>query len=188
LELGIHLAQQTLQFFQSMLLGAVFGLLYDAFRITRIAVRTPRKVVFAEDVLFFVICAILSFFFLMSTLDGKLRLFLFVGIGLGAVLYSLTLGVLVMKVSRTIIRMVKAALRFVVRVFFRPVYRLIYWVSRQILRPLRYLEDICKKTFQRCKYRLKVQGKVLYNRVRSRLVLKDFKMRKSAHGTQKNKP
>jgi spore cortex biosynthesis protein YabQ len=188
LELGIYLAEQTLHFLQSILLGAVFGLLYDAFRITRIAVKTPRGVVFAEDVLFFMVCAILSFFFLMSTLDGQLRLFLFVGIGLGALLYSLTLGVVVMKVSQAIIQAIKAVLRFIIRLFFRPVYRLIYWICRQFLRPVRFLADFWKKTYQRCKYRLKVQCKVLYNRLRSMLMSKVFRMRKSAHGAQKNKP
>ncbi len=188
MELGIFLAQQTIHFLQSILLGAAFGLLYDGFRITRIAVPTPRGVVFAEDVLFFMACAILSFFFLMSTLDGQLRLFLFVGIGLGALLYSLTLSVVVMKVSRVIIKMVKAVLNMLMGLIFRPIYRLVYWMCRQLLRPARFLARFSKKTYQRCKYRLKVRRKVLYNQLRSILVPKDVKKRKSAHGSQKNKP
>lgn len=188
MELGIYLAQQTIHFLQSILLGAVFGLLYDAFRITRIAVKTPRGVVFAEDIIFFTICAVLSFFFLMSTLDGQLRLFLFVGIGLGALLYSLTLGIAVMKISQGIIRMVKAVFLVIHRFVFLPIYGLIYWICRQLLRPIRFFGRFFKKTCQRYKYRLKVRLKVLYNKLSSMLMPKDFKKRKSAHGAEKNKP
>lgn len=186
MELGIHLAEQTLFFLQAILLGAALGLLYDGFRITRLAVKTPDGVVFAEDVLFFALCAVSTFLFLMRTIDGQLRFFILLGAGLGALLYSLTLSIAVMRVSEAIIRVVKGILRFIFRWLLYPIFRMVYWICLQILRPIRFLGRFFKKSAQRYKYRLKIRRKVLYNQLRSVFARKPGKKRKSKHDPQKD--
>ena len=60
-------------------MGAVFGVIYDLFRIFRIAVPLPAGAVVAEDVIYFVFCSFMSFFF---DDDGEFRsgsLFYFAG-------------------------------------------------------------------------------------------------------------
>lgn len=161
--MGVYLADQTLSFLHALILGAVLGALYDVFRILRIAVPTKRGVIFAQDVLFFLLCAITTFLFLLTSIDGVVRVFLLIGELLGAVLYYFTLGMLVMKVSKTIIGAVKAVLRFLVRYIFAPIWKLFYNIIAFLLRPFRFIGQIVKKSLQRLKYRLKVRRIVLYN-------------------------
>lgn len=163
--MGIYLAEQAAVFLQSLLVGAALGILYDVFRVSRVAFPTAYGVVFAEDVLFFLICAIVTFFFGLSAIDGSLRVFLIIGELLGAVLYYFTLGRLVMGVSKKIIAAIKAVLSFIFRRILRPVWLLIYNIIALILRPFIFLSRILKKLLQNLKFRLKIRRKVLYNQL-----------------------
>jgi len=154
-------------FVKSILLGCAFGLLYDALRITRIAVPTAKWVIFIEDVLFFLTCAVVAFFFLMRTIDGQVRFFIFIGAILGIVLYFHSVSILVMGVSEAVIRIIKAALRVFYRWLLFPIWQLFYNIVVLFMRPARFLGSQFKKTVQRCKYSLKVKREVLYNQLRS---------------------
>ena len=188
--MGIYLAEQTALFLKSILLGCVFGLLYDALRITRIAVPTAKWVVFAEDVLFFKICAVATFFFLMRTIDGQVRFFIFIGVLLGMLLNFHTLSILVMGVSSAVIRAVKAILRAIYRWILFPIWRIFYNIVLLVLRPVRFLGHSLKKTAQRCKYSLKTKHIVLYNQLKRRVYGKvakrqDKRQRKSKADVKK---
>lgn len=164
--IGVYLADQTVFFLQSILLGIGFGLLYDLLRVTRLAVPTPSVVVFVEDVLYFLVCAVATFFFLMRTIDGQVRFFLLIGGGLGGLGYFLALSKPVMKVGEKLTDWIKGILWWLFRHLIHPIWRLLRWILRQIIRPLAYLGRFFKKSAQRCKYRLKVRRKVLYNQLK----------------------
>lgn len=106
--LGVHVAAQTLLFLKSMLLGACLMLLYDLFRILRLAVKTPAAVILAEDLLFFALCALANMLFLISANFGEIRFFALLGEALGALLCALTLSRLVMACSKAVIGFVRA--------------------------------------------------------------------------------
>jgi len=185
--MGVYLAEQTTIFLQAVLLGFVYGILYDAFRITRIAVPTARWVVFTQDILFFFICAVSTFFFLMRTMDGQVRFFVLLGVILGMIIYFYSLSILVMGVSTAIIRAIKAVLRFIYRWVMMPIWRLIYSFVVLIMRPIRFLGARIEKTVQRCKYSLKVRRKMLYNQFSSKLTAKLVRKRGSGQATKKRK-
>jgi len=167
--MGVYLAEQTTIFLQAILLGFVYGILYDVFRITRIAVPTTRWLVFAQDVLFFFICALSTFFFLMRTMDGQVRFFVLLGAILGMIIYFYSLSILIMGVSAAIIRVVKAVLRGIYRWVLLPIWRIIYSFVVFIMRPVRFFGVRFEKTVQRCKYGLKVRRDVLYNQLSKKL-------------------
>lgn len=139
------------------------GVLYDVFRVCRIAVPTRRGIVFVQDMLFFLLCAIATFLFLLTSTDGVVRVFLMVGEALGWIIYYFTLGQLVMKVSKTIIAAIKAVLRFLLRYLLYPIWLLIYNLISLLMRPIRFFVQIMKKFLQRLKFRLKVERVILYN-------------------------
>ena len=82
---------QTLIFFRSLWLGALLGMMYDLFRIFRIAVPTPNFAAVAEDILFFLLSAFLSFGFILSVNYGQVRFFILLGEGLGFFIILLAL-------------------------------------------------------------------------------------------------
>jgi len=150
-------------FVWAVLMGAAFGLLFDAFRIIRIAIPVADVIIAAQDILFFSICAVAAFFYLLGHADGRVRFFLLVGILLGAVIYFCTLSIPIMGVSRVIIAFVRGVLRFFWRYLILPILRLIYWIVSVVLYPVRLLLNIFKKCAQKLKIVLKRWRGLLYN-------------------------
>lgn len=187
----IYLAEQVTVFAEALLVGAALGLLYDVFRITRIAFPTASGVVFAEDVIFFVVCAVVTFFFGLTVIDGALRIFLIFGELFGAVLYYFTIGKLVMGISKKIIAGIKAVIRFLIKWFFRPIWVAIYQISVFLMRPFAFLGKIFKNILQKAKFDLKVKRKVLYNQInvcfKTKRNLKKHKVRANGQTPTKQK-
>jgi spore cortex biosynthesis protein YabQ len=185
--LGIYLAQQTIFFLQAALLGAALGFFYDAFRITRMAIPTSSLVVFIEDVLFFICAAVCTFFFLMQTIHGQVRFFIFIGEAIGALLYFMAISPTIMKISHTIIKVFKSIVRLIIRWIFLPVLKLIRAVILIILKPVFFIAKFIKKTAQKCNYRLKVRSKVLYNQVLGIFISKKRKAKRRTRRKTKRK-
>lgn len=122
------MADQVWLFLEAVLLGAALGAVYDVFRILRLAFPNGRVLIFLEDMLYFALVGIVSFSFVLLQNGGVLRAFLLAGELLGAVLYFFSLGVLVMKAAQGIIRLVRGFLRFLFRIFVRPLIRLFRWI------------------------------------------------------------
>jgi len=164
---GIYLADQTRIFLLAIVTGAVVALIFDAFRISRIAIPTASMVVFFEDLLFFVICAVATFLLLLSATEGQVRFFLLIGEGIGALLYTLTVGQLVMAVSKSIIGFIKAVLRSIVRFILRPLWFILYHIVGFLLSPFYFVAGITKKYMQKLRFRLKVRRILVYNHLKT---------------------
>lgn len=108
----ITVAGQTWIFLMSVALGAALGVLYDVFRIVRIAVRTPPAVVLVEDLAFSIVCTTATFLFLIGADKGQLRMFLLIGEASGFALYYCTVGTLIIGAARGIIAVVKRICTF----------------------------------------------------------------------------
>lgn len=128
----LTIASQTWMFLLSILVGAVLGVCYDAFRILRLAVQHPSGVVVIEDVLYAVICAVVSFGYLLVMDCGEIRLFVLVGELIGAVLYFCTLSVLLIAVSKQIISAIKWFFTQLYRIFLAPIVRFFKYIFGKI--------------------------------------------------------
>ena len=100
---------------------------------------------------------------MMQSIGGQLRFFIVLGELLGGVIYYFTIGSLVMKISKLIIRAVKAVFRFIYRVLIRPVLILLVWLGRKIRKFLSKLMIPFKKFGTKVKFRLKQRQVLLYN-------------------------
>lgn len=165
--LGVHVAAQTLLFLKSMLLGACLMLLYDLFRILRLAVKTPAAVILAEDLLFFALCALANMLFLISANFGEIRFFALLGEALGALLCALTLSRLVMACSKAVIGFVRAIFRLIYRLLLRPAYRIVHWAALKMVQTSDFFANLLKKSLRKTNYSLKRRRILLYNLVMS---------------------
>lgn len=166
--LDVSVAGQTVLFLKSMLLGACLMLLYDAFRILRMAAPMPAWAVLVQDIVFFAACAVATFLFLVSANDGEVRLFTLLGEALGALLCALTVSQVVMACSKAIHAAVRAVLRFVWKVFLRPVYLLLRMIAGLIVRVSGFFGGLAKKSLRRAEYGLKRRRILLYNLIKHR--------------------
>lgn len=186
--MGVYVADQTLVFLKAGAVGMLLGLFFDVLRISRLAVWTPRPLLFAEDFLFFAAAAVVTFLFQLQATDGMLRMFLFIGELLGAVLYFSAFSGFVMGFSIRIINVFKAVGRFIYRRMLLPIWKLFYQIAVLLMQPFLFLGRITKKVLQNAKFRLKVYRKVLYNQlVNKKSSIKENKQKGAKRKCKKTK-
>lgn len=96
--------QQAELFLLSVIMGAVFGVIYDVFRAARVVIPPLRRAVPTAvcDILFFVICGVGIFLFSLTFAGGSLRGFFWVGALIGWAIYFFTIGSLILGIIRGI--------------------------------------------------------------------------------------
>ena len=159
---------QTIIFLQAILMGAVFGAVYDLFRIFRIAVPLPAGVIVVEDVIYFAFCGFMSFFLAMTVNFGQVRFFILLGELLGFLLYYLTLGVLVMKCAQQIIAFIRWIFQVLWKLILRPVVRLLMWIGKKVAKIFGKLGKNAKKAVQKNRKHLQTRRILLYNYFKNR--------------------
>lgn len=157
------MAEQTQAFLVSCILGVGLGLFYEIFRITRVAIQTPAVIVAIEDIIYFIICAFVSFQFIMNGKSAKLWIFLLIGELIGWIVYHFTLGYLIIKVSSGIIRVIKMLLHFLFYKILLPILKAVQKILRFIFSPVILFYFFMKKKFTNLIFALKHKVKVLYN-------------------------
>jgi spore cortex biosynthesis protein YabQ len=125
------MTSESITFLSACLWGAALGVVYDLFRISRIAIKTCNVIIFIEDIIFFVIVTLSSFIFIVMKNDGVLRGFLIVGELLGALVYFSTISIIIMNAARVIIKVIKAFLKFMYKLLIRPFVKLFQWIYRK---------------------------------------------------------
>lgn len=159
----IEVSNQMLMFFQSCLLGIGLGLLYDVFRIIRIAVKTNSIIIFIEDIIYFIIVAVITFIFMIIQTEGQMRVFILFGELIGAILYYFTFGFVIIRVANKIIKFVKMIFSKLFKYFILPILKLIYVLYKSLYNFIFKINLKIKKVKENNKYNLKKKGILLYN-------------------------
>lgn len=81
------LVNQMRSFFATIAIGMVVGFTYDYYRVTRGVLRLKSAGVFVGDIIFWVVTTIAVFLMLLWGNWGEMRLYVLLGLGLGALLY-----------------------------------------------------------------------------------------------------
>ena len=80
---------QLYNFFIFIVLGLIIALIFDLFRILRKKFKTNNIITYIEDILFWIISGFLINSAIFQFNDGELRLYLFLGLSIGIVMYML---------------------------------------------------------------------------------------------------
>jgi len=75
-----------------MLVGILVAVVFDIFRILRRTFKTADFVTYIEDVVFWIITGLILLYAIFVFNNGELRLYLFIAILIGCILYMLTLS------------------------------------------------------------------------------------------------
>ena len=167
--LSFTVAQQTKTFLLSIALGGALAAGYDVFRIRRLALPLGGWLMHLEDLCFCLFGALCTFWFLLDTVDGRLRWFVLLGELLGAVLYRLTVGSWVMACSRAIVAWLHRLFYGLYRLFVRPVVVLFRGVLAFLQGKSRRAATFLKKNRRSAKYRLKRKGLLVYNFIKAKI-------------------
>ena len=161
--MGISLAGQTRNFVVSLGMGAAFGFLYDCFRFLRLLWPSSSLFVFLQDLAYFLLCAGLTFSFMVTENQGEVRFFIVIGELLGLCFYWVTAGPSVRRASRKTAKGVRRTSRWTFRHMVQPVLRFLRRLFRGLAKILLWPFSTVKKVVLRLKFVLKRQSLLLYN-------------------------
>ena len=90
--------------------GLLIGILFDFFRILRRVFQTSNLLTYIEDFLFWVLTGAIILYFIFIFNNGEIRLYMFLAIGIGVIIYMLLLSTHFIKINVTIINFCKQIL------------------------------------------------------------------------------
>lgn len=128
----INNLEQLTNFIYFIITGMVLGIVFDIFRILRKSFKTSDLVTNIEDILFGIITGIVLLFTIFLFNSGELRLYLFLGIIFGIILYLLLISKYFIKINVEIIKIIKKFIilitkpfiilqKFIKKIFFKPI-------------------------------------------------------------------
>lgn len=112
---------QALLFITCIEIGIIIGMFFDMIRILRKLIRHPDFLVQIEDILYWVICALIGFYMLYINNYAAIRPFVFIGILLGAILYFASFSIVFMKVATLVIKYIKIFIKYVIKILAIPI-------------------------------------------------------------------
>ena len=112
---------QAYLFLVFSLTGVAIGVLFDFFRILRRTIKTANIITYIEDILFWVLTGILILYNIWYFNNGEIRVYMFLGIILGVLIYISTLSNIVVKlftrILGTIIKVLELPFKTIIAVF-----------------------------------------------------------------------
>lgn len=165
--MGITVSGQLSLLICSALLGFALGAVYDFFRIFRTVAHCGRNVVFVLDIIYWLVCAAVTFAFLLLQNEGKLRALVIIFEVAGAMLYYYTIGTIVIKKAEAASSGIKRQARAATAAIVRPVRRFGHAAGCEISKKSSATGSIIKKNSKLLQIRLKVHCKMMYNLIQS---------------------
>ena len=149
--MDISVSSQIYIFICALLCGALISFVFDIFRIFRKMVKTSPLIVGLQDIIFWLIAAMLLFSYIFMTNNGELRLFEFAGVFVGAFIYFLTLSKIVISLSINFIKFLNHVLTLIIKTILLP----ICVVYRLLRRPFIFAVNISGRNIRSSKKRIK---------------------------------
>lgn len=158
--------RQTELFLLSVLLGAGLGVLWDVFRAVRAIFPVMGKALPTAicDGLYLILCGIGIYIFSLLAGDGQVRGYYWLGAFLGAVIYLLTAGTVVIGIIRGIFG---GIYRFLGSIFGKLSKPFVKMFQKNGTKNSYKFVINAKKMFHKCKYYqkdLKSKGQMVYNK------------------------
>lgn len=130
---------QTYLFLVFSLTGVIIGILFDFFRILRKSFKTSDIITYLEDIIFWILTGFIVLYNIWYFNNGEIRLFMILGIIMGAIIYMLTLSNIIIKIFYEIINILKKIILKIIKILelpFKPIVLIckkIYVIIRKII-------------------------------------------------------
>ncbi len=148
--MSVDISQQVLTTLYSLILGAALGVVYDVFRVLRLVGFKAKIIVFFQDVLFFAIATLSLFSFYMQFTDGKFRIYVFLFVVLGFVLYFLTVGRLLFFAIKKIYFFITSIFKWIYKKIVFPIFRTLFlpiitFLRKKYQKIVKFLKNLLPK-------------------------------------------
>ena len=112
---------QAYLFLVFSLTGVVLGVLFDFFRVLRKTFKTGDFVTYIEDILYWILAGIIILYNIWFFNDGEIRVFLILGILMGAIIYCLTLSPIFIKIDYFFMKKIKGVFTLLYNILKIPI-------------------------------------------------------------------
>ena len=130
---------QAYLFLVFSLTGVIIGVLFDFFRILRRTIKTNNIITYIEDVLFWILTGLLILYNIWFFNNGEIRIYMFLGIILGVLIYMSTLSNILIKIFskilQTIIKVLEIPFKIIIS-FFRKIITTIELIFTKITKKI----------------------------------------------------
>lgn len=153
--------------------GFIISLLFDFFRILRKAIKTSDFVTYVEDALFWILTGFIILYSIFVYNNGEIRLFMFLAIIIGVVVYMMFISKSILKISLTIINVIKkvlsvifkfikipfnAIMKLLRKIFFNPISFVIINIRNFFTKLFKNFPKILKKSKLSTKFVKKIKN------------------------------
>lgn len=110
-------------FLAFILIGLIIGFLFDFFRILRRTYKTPDFITIIEDIVFWLVSGIILLLGIFILNEGKIRAYLFLGLFLGIIVYTMIFSRGVVKIGTKILKIFNRFIAF-------PIQKMVKYVGK----------------------------------------------------------
>lgn len=136
--MNINIYNQFYNLLIFIITGIAIGILFDLFRIIRRSFKTSDLITYIEDIVFWLLAGAILLFSIFTFNNGEIRVYVFVGLIIGSLLYLLTISKYFIKINVQIITIIKNILSY-------PINLVIKIVKKLIIQPISYIYIKFKK-------------------------------------------
>ncbi|MDP4088380.1 MAG: spore cortex biosynthesis protein YabQ [Bacillota bacterium] len=123
--------------FYSILAGVLTGLIFDLYRTFRGFENIHKVLIVIEDILFWLLAAILIFIFLLYTNQAVMGLYVYIWLALGIYLYMKLISKSLTRVQYKLICNISKLLRILINIVFYPIKLIFYGLGAKKQRKIK---------------------------------------------------
>lgn len=112
------LLEQLEVFSWTLLIGVLVGICHVVYRVLRDALKLKKFGTFAGDIIFWILLTAITFMLLLKANCGQLRLYVFIGLFLGAFLFTRIFGNHTYRIVRWMLHMAGRTIRLTALLFY----------------------------------------------------------------------
>ena len=119
-----------------ILTGILIAILFDIFRILRKSFKTSDIVTYFEDITFWILAGLILLYTIFKFNNGKIRIYIFLAIFTGILIYMLFFSKPFIKINVTIISVIKKILSKLISVLIFPIKVIINTLRKIFIKPI----------------------------------------------------
>lgn len=148
--------------------GFIIGLLFDFFRILRKTFKTSDIITYIQDILFWILTGLIVLYSIFVFNNGEMRIYIFLGILIGIILYVLLFSKYVIKINVFIVNKIKWFISIILKIIFMPFKFIFNILKKSLLKPISFIFINIKKDMYKITKKMTIKNKNIINSIKNK--------------------
>ncbi len=153
--------------------GFAIGLLFDFFRILRKSFKTNDITTYIEDIVFWILSGIIVLYSIFIFNNGEIRIYMFLAILLGIIMYMLLLSSYIIKINVFIIDKIKKTIKLIINIIKTPLNFILRVIKKIFFKPISFIFINFGQSIKNIKINLKDITKNYKNNINNTKIIKN---------------